>query len=108
MSYTQSRQILLLNKGRKKRNSPILTDTPEKNAIEEEYQLRNNAKKKFSPHDTEEGKKKMKGKVKRKTQRRQIKGKENKSDDEDCFCLVCLESFGNSRSNEQWIIQCIE
>lgn len=34
------------------------------------------------------------------------KDNENKFDEEDCFCLVCLELLTNSQLNEQWI-QCI-
>ncbi|CAG4952523.1 unnamed protein product [Parnassius apollo] len=96
------------NKGRKKRKTAILTDTPEKNAIEEEYQRRNKAKKTVLQPDTRNGKGKListKGKGKGKKTKKAVKGKENKSDDEDCFCLVCLETFSNSRPNEQWI-QC--
>lgn len=87
-----------------------MTDTPEKNAIEEEYQQRNKAKKRILQPDTGKGKKKListkrKGKGKKTT--KAANGKENKSDDEDCFCLVCLETFSNSRPNEKWI-QCME
>jgi hypothetical protein len=100
----------ITNKGRKKRKTAILTDTPEKNAIEEEYQQRNKAKKRILQPDTGKGKKKListkrKGKGKKTT--KAANGKENKSDDEDCFCLVCLETFSNSRPNEKWI-QCME
>jgi len=95
------------NKGRKKRKTAILTDTPEKNLIEQEHQQRKKMKLKTN---TGEGKRKLifaKGKGKGKKTKKAPKEKENRSDDEDCFCLVCLETFGNSRPNEQWI-QCIE
>ncbi|XP_059053650.1 uncharacterized protein LOC131847939 [Achroia grisella] len=98
------------NKGRKKRKTAILTDTPEKNAIEEEYQQRNKAKKMVLQPHTGNGKRKMtstKGKGKGKKTKNEAKDKENKSDDEDCFCLVCLETFSNSKRNEQWI-QCTQ
>jgi hypothetical protein len=49
----------ITNKGRKKRKTAILTDTPEKNAIEEEYQQRNKAKKRILQPDTGKGKKKL-------------------------------------------------
>lgn len=48
-----------------------------------------------------------KGKGKGKKTKNAAKDKENQYDDEDCFCLVCLETFSNSRPNEEWI-QCIE
>jgi len=95
------------NKGRKKRKTAILTDTPEKNLIEQEHQQRKKMKLKTN---TGEGKRKLisaKGKGKGKKTKKAPKEKENRSDDEDCFCLVCLETFGNSRPNKQWI-QCIE
>ncbi|XP_053611421.1 uncharacterized protein LOC128675910 [Plodia interpunctella] len=97
------------NKGRKKRKTAILTDTPEKNAIEEEYKQRNKAKKTVLQAETEKRKRKFistKGKGKGKKTRKEDK-ENNKSDDEDCFCLVCLESFSSSRPNEQWT-QCME
>lgn len=75
-----------------------MTDTPERNAIEEEYYQRQKIKKKILQPDTGKGKRKTK---------KAAKDKENKSDDEDCFCLVCLVTFSNSRPNEQWI-QCME
>ncbi|CAK1593712.1 unnamed protein product [Parnassius mnemosyne] len=96
------------NKGCKKRKTAILTDTPEKNVIEEEYQQRNKAKKTVLQTDTGNWKRNLmskKGKGKGKKTKKAAKGKENKSDDEDCFCLVCLDTFSNSRPNEQWM-QC--
>ncbi|KAG5878734.1 hypothetical protein JTB14_021774 [Gonioctena quinquepunctata] len=92
---------------------------PEKNAIEEEYNQRNKAKKTiFQPH-TGKGKRtlltakgKGKGKGKKTKNPPGSKGKENQSeansnssDDEDYYCLVCLESFRNSAPNETWV-QC--
>ncbi|CAH1984558.1 unnamed protein product [Acanthoscelides obtectus] len=88
------------NKGRKKRKTAILTDTHEKNLIEQEHQQR----KKTS---TGEGKRKLipaKGKGNGKKTKKAPKEKEDRSDDEDCFCLVCLETFGNSRPNEQFFL----
>lgn len=101
----------------RKRKTAILTDTPEKNAIEEEYKQKNKAKKTIAQPNTGKTKKKMpsaKGKDKGKKTKnpRRSKGKENQSeanrkssDDEDCFCLVCLELFSNSLPNEKWV-QC--
>uniref|UniRef100_A0A2H1VA32 SFRICE_041261 n=1 Tax=Spodoptera frugiperda TaxID=7108 RepID=A0A2H1VA32_SPOFR len=96
------------SRGRKKRKTAILTDTPEKNAIEEEYLERNKAKKTVLPPDGN-GKKKListKGKGKGKRTKKAAEEKENISDDDDCYCLVCLETFVNSRPNEQWV-QCL-
>ncbi|KAG5876934.1 hypothetical protein JTB14_017013 [Gonioctena quinquepunctata] len=101
----------------KKRKTAILTDTPEKNAIEEEYNPRNKDKKTiFQPH-TGKGKRTMltakgKGKGKKTKNPPGSKGKENQSeanskssDDEDYYCLVSSESFRNSAPNETWV-QC--
>lgn len=101
------------SRGRKKRKTAILTDTPEKNAIEEEYKERQRAKRTILK--TEIGnhtKGKAKGKGKEKKSKKATEEKENikksiSSDEDDCFCLVCLEPFSNSMHNEQWI-QCIE
>ena len=82
-------------KGRKKRKSAILTDTPEKLAIEEEFknrkakQVRKNFNRKTSSV-----------KVQKRTE-------ETSSEDEDSYCLVCLELFRDSRPKEKWI-QCWE
>ena len=104
-------------RGGKKRKSAILTDTPEKNAIEEEYNQRNKVKKSIKL--TTKGNKqklpstKAKGKAKQTKKLPRKKGKkdlsiENSSDEEnDCFCLVCHDLYSNSLPNEKWV-QCIE
>ncbi|KAG5868725.1 hypothetical protein JTB14_013041 [Gonioctena quinquepunctata] len=103
----------------KKRKTAILTDTPEKNAIEKEYNQRNKAKKTiFQPHTgkgkrtllTAKGKEKGKGKKTKnppgsKGKENQSEANSNSSDDEDYYCLVCLESFRNSAPNKTWV-QC--
>lgn len=95
------------NKGRKKRKTAILTDTPEKNLIEQEHQQRNKVKKMVLQANSRESKEKSsaKGKGKGKKTKKALKEKENESDDADYFCLVCLENY--SRPNEKWI-QCTE
>lgn len=93
-------------RGRRTKRSAIYTDTPEKEAIRKEYEERQKrlkdkqVKKKVLQPNTE---KKNKGKEKR---------KKNKADtplvsseDEDFYCLVCLEAYSDSRSGEKWV-QC--
>ncbi|KAL0858974.1 hypothetical protein ABMA27_010833 [Loxostege sticticalis] len=97
-------------KGRKKRKSAIWTDTPEKESIRkehEEIERKKKAKqvKKYNVNT------KLKTKTKSKTSTKKPKTKEksddihSSSEEEDCLCLVCMESFGSSRPNEQWV-QC--
>ena len=79
---------------RKKRKTAILTDTPEKQALENEQRAKQN---KNTNHS--KGCKRLS--FKRKTQKTRVK----KSIRQDYFCLVCAEPFSNSRMGEQWI-QC--
>lgn len=90
------------NRGRKTRKSAIYTDTPEKEAIRNEY---------------EEKERRMKAKqVTKKIAQRPIEKKATRnkkksdtpptsSDDEECYCLVCVAPFSESRPKESWI-QC--
>lgn len=68
------------SRGRKKRKTAILTDTPENNAIEEEYLQTNKVKRTVLPPDTGNGKKKListKGKGKGKRTKKAAEEKEN-------------------------------
>lgn len=81
---------------RRRCKSTILTDTPEKKAIEERKKA---CKSKPKPIPL----KKLVAAPKNKTAKRRY---EDESDDEEnVFCLVCVEPFRNSRSKERWI-QC--
>lgn len=79
---------------RKRRKATILTDTPEKNELEKEQE-------KSKMRKTKKNKKKM-------TVKKKIL-KENSplpsSEDEEYFCIICSESYSESKSGEQWI-QC--
>lgn len=101
------------NRKYKKRKSVILTDTPEKEAIREEEQIR--ALKKKASAVKRNVCENTKGKSKLKSANKKIKPtvtknkKENDSssdeEDENCLCLVCLHPYSNSKGGEQWI-QC--
>ncbi|CAG2204629.1 unnamed protein product [Mytilus edulis] len=84
----------------RKRKTAILTDTPEKNALEEEE------KRKCQKQQKTVKRKLPLQKSTRRTNKQKQMRKSNNSDDEDeCFCLVCLEPYSNSKSRESWI-QC--
>lgn len=107
------------NKGRKKRKAAILTDTPEKMALAEEQDKRKdkkikdkNGKQKSEPDKKENGKssrrldKATKKINKQKTIKRKLRYDQDSSDDDESFCLVCMEPYTNSKAGEQWI-QCV-
>ncbi|XP_069103068.1 uncharacterized protein [Argopecten irradians] len=95
-----------VHKGRKKRRSAILTDTPELKIIEEES-LKKKQKEKQQPAPRRKRQRNEGGKQKRQKKTKAIAViEEDSSDDDDYFCLVCLESYANSKPNESWI-QCI-
>lgn len=86
-------------KGRKRRYTAVLTDTPEKDALEKEQATR--------------CQKKMK-QVKQKTKKvkRKVFSSKNKHDSEsstdsedDCLCLICCDSYSQSLPSEEWV-QC--
>ncbi|KAG5880740.1 hypothetical protein JTB14_025504 [Gonioctena quinquepunctata] len=89
---------------RKSRKSAIYTDTPEKNAIQEEYDLR---KKKQIMRKLTELKYEQKPVQKSKNTKSKNYHNQSDSDEENCFCLVCLEPYGTSRPGEKWV-QCIQ
>lgn len=104
-------------KGRKGRKTAILTDTPNKLEIQEQEERKIKSKVVKKPifqigKETRKGKpssvkKAIKKKAQKTKNRATIATNSDDSDDEDCFCLVCVESFSNSRPNEKWV-QCLE
>ena len=86
----------------RKRKSAILTDTPERNLIQQEEALRDErkgkaAKRKLLQTNTKRSKPKRKKKC---------KDTAETDDEQEWFCLVCVEPYSNSRPKERWI-QCI-
>ncbi|KAG5894454.1 hypothetical protein JTB14_014901 [Gonioctena quinquepunctata] len=89
---------------RKSRKSAIYTDPPEKKAIQEKYDLE---KKKQIKRKLTELKDEQKPVQKSKNTKSKNYHDQSDSDEENCFCLVCLEPYGNSRPGEKWV-QCIQ
>lgn len=89
----------------KTRKSAIYTDTPEKEAIRIEFneKQRRNVLKDLNFSE----KKKKCDKIKAK--RRKIAKESDTSEEEndETFCLVCLEAYTSSKGGEKWV-QCIE
>nr|CAD7405269.1 unnamed protein product [Timema poppensis] len=91
-------------RGRKKRKSAILTDTPIKMALFEEQEItkrkkehRLNAKKStkklFPSSDVK----------KRKCRPKDTSPIESENEDEDCLCIHCLDPYSNSKRGEDWV-----
>ncbi|KAG5881318.1 hypothetical protein JTB14_025703 [Gonioctena quinquepunctata] len=89
---------------RKSRKSAIHTDTPEKNTIQEEYDLK---KKKQIRRKLTELKDEQKPVQKSKNTKSRNYHDQSDSDEGNCFYLVCLEPYGESRPGEKWV-QCIQ
>jgi hypothetical protein len=67
-----------------------LTDTPEKQAIEKEYERKINQVKKKLLSENAKGKKET---INKKTKKPTIEIKSDSSSEEDVFCLVCVEAY---------------
>jgi len=116
--------------GRKRRHAAILTDTPEKRALEAEHENRKSAKKKPETKKSQVGKtnkstgernldkeKKTSNVPKKQTvanKKKSIQKKRKASspstsedDDDDCFCLVCCEPYSAVRKKKEEWIQCV-
>lgn len=97
----------------RKRQTAILTDTPVKRKFEEETRKQQEKKsyKEIKSRKTLFGKTNNKGISKTdglsrpKSKSRPAVG-DSSDEEEECFCLVCLEPFSNSKSREKWV-QCM-
>ncbi|KAH3736339.1 hypothetical protein DPMN_042902 [Dreissena polymorpha] len=92
--------------GPRKRKTAILTDTPEKNAIEDALRRREQRKNKPTSKRPDTTKSVTKAKQKKKKPIKRKYDDIDSSDEEDCYCLICVEPYSNSRSREKWI-QCV-
>ena len=107
--------------GRKRRHTPILTDSPERDAIYEEEKKREGRKKRKVDRLSQKSKKIKKvysqdkkvvkekirggGKAKEKTDRTLKSSKKNleqSSSVSDTFCIICLEPYSESAPGEIW------
>lgn len=86
-------------KGRKRRYTAVLTDTPEKDALEQEQAT-------ISQKKMKQVKQKAK-QVKRKVFSNKKNQDSNSSTDseDDCVCLICCDSYSQSLPSEEWV-QC--
>lgn len=82
-------------RGRKKRKSSVLTDTPELDVLKSEAATRLSKKNKL-PATRKEKLKNVKKKI-----------LQDSSDEDDAICIVCCDNFSNSKSKEIWI-QCVQ
>lgn len=87
--------------GRKKGTTKILTNTPEKNEIEQNANKKNNIPKHKLLY-TEARKNKQTFKA---TKKKINKIVDESDEDDDAFCTVCSELYSKSKSGESWI-QC--
>ena len=99
---------------RKRRKTCILTDTPEKEALRQE-QEKHKSKCKSTQSTTQNTTKRTRVMSKSKKPKQQLSKPKSKlkskstpkqdesSDSEDeCFCLVCLDNWANSKPKEKW------
>lgn len=98
----------ITGKENKKRKSAIYTDTPEKEAIRSEQN--DKQKKRVSKNITlsEKNQKKKSNKTSKKKINLEKKPDTSEDDDDETFCLICLEPYSSSRGGENWVrcIQC--
>ncbi|CAK1581494.1 unnamed protein product [Parnassius mnemosyne] len=95
----------LTNRARKTRKSTIYTDTPEKEEIRREHEnrlKRTKAKQVKKILDVAKTKSNAINRKKTNTQR-----ESSPSEEEECYCLVCMSAYSESRPREKWI-QCTE
>lgn len=98
---------------RRKCKSAILTDTPEKNYLEEKKLEQESRKKKVTKRVLSEDKEKkktnskknLKGKEAKKMRKKEVYCEDEEED--EVFCLVCVSPYSASKSREIWI-QCQE
>lgn len=116
--YPKAAPRKLTNRPQRKRKCCVLTDTPEKNELEREYEEKlnkikkiqetkkgkGNGKKTMTKHSKENDKVKIVERQGIKKVKRKVLKSDSESEPDEWFCLACGESYENS--NEEWI-QCI-
>lgn len=96
--YPKALPRKLTNRGRKTKKSTIYTDTPEKEAIRQEFEEKQRRERAKLMKNKVNGKK-GKGKTHKK------KTLISSDDKEEYFCLVCVANYSDSRPGEKWV-QC--
>lgn len=81
--------IKKITTNRRKRKTAILTETPEKIALEEE--------------ETAKVRKKNANKVKRTISKKRKETELSSSDDDDAQCLYCFQPYSNDKHGEEWV-----
>ncbi|XP_071945228.1 uncharacterized protein [Antedon mediterranea] len=97
----------------RKRDTAILTDTPFKKTVEEKKRAKeladtvknNKIKKSLFKKNKKDVSSKVKGSKKQPV--KAIINESSSDEDNDDFCLVCMEPYSNSRSKEVWV-QCLD
>lgn len=100
------------NKGRKKRQSAILTDTPVKEALRSEQEKAKKKKLDISKNRKEKITKRLFNAKTNCAKKESQKPKEDsyesdENEDEDCACIYCLKRFKHSKPGAEWI-QCTQ
>ena len=85
----------------RRRKAAILTDTPEKQALEMESQIKELKKRKNAAGCRKKASTRKSNKTKRRIEM------EFEPDNTEVFCLVCMEAYSNSKPGEQRI-QCMD
>lgn len=108
---------LIGKQGRKKGKSTILTDSPVLKALKEDKQAAKRKKEELEARKRDRENKKLsitniyvkKNLFPQAKRYKMAQGKKDRgldsSEDEGCFCLVCIEDFSKSKPNEKWV-QC--
>lgn len=91
--FPKAAERKLQQRGGKKRKSEILTDTPVKDALEDEKRAKENKTKSVKKQLFGKQKKDPKKQANRKNTKTV---KRDSSSDEETFCLICVESWSNS------------
>ncbi|KAE9521318.1 hypothetical protein AGLY_018287 [Aphis glycines] len=95
----QIHQKIVKKGGRKKGKTAILTDTPEKNELENKTKKKNkNIKRKL--FNTAKKSKKVKATAIKKQKNKNKTLVIDSNDDEDAFCTICSELYSDSKSGE--------
>lgn len=92
-------------KGRKRRKTAILTDTPNKDELQEEEEKRNAKKLRDVIKQNQGVKRNISAKKNKKVAKTKKTVMESSEYEDETLCLVCAESYSESKPGDDWI-QC--